>query len=273
MPNLRAKALSDATRGRLADLLAEPAPDIVEANLLVAAEADPGLDIAAAIDQVDQLALDAVRRGANSESVVAVLIDAGFAGDREDYDDPRNSFLHTVLERRRGLPILLSALTLGVARRAGVPIDGVGLPGHFVVVDRSDDVPRYLDPFDGWAELDEGRLREIVRSAGGGELASHHLEPVGIVPILRRMLLNLRGSYLRRRRLADALWTVEVEGIVVPDDPGVGIERRALLIGLGRYDEAERSARDALAGDPPGSVRARIDEQLGAIAELRLRMN
>jgi regulator of sirC expression with transglutaminase-like and TPR domain len=202
-----------------------------------------------------------------------VLRDAGFTGDRDAYDDPRNSFLHTVIERRTGLPILLSVLTIGVARRVGVPIEGIGLPGHFVVADRSAGEPRYLDPFDGWAELDEGRLREIVRSAGGGELASHHLEPVGPVPILRRMLLNLRGSYLSRRRLADALWTVELDAIVAPDDPGLGVERRALLIGLGRYDEAERSAVDALAGDPPAAIRARINEQLGAIAELRLRMN
>lgn len=202
-----------------------------------------------------------------------MLRDAGFTGDRDAYDDPRNSLLHTVLERGRGLPILLSALTIGIGRRVGVPIDGIGLPGHFVVADRSGGEARYLDPFDGWAAVDEGRLREIVRSAGGGELASHHLEPVGLGPILRRMLLNLRGSYLRRRRLADALWTVELEAIVAPDDPGVGVEHRALLIGLGRYDEAERSALGELAGDPPSAIRARIDEQLGAIAELRVRMN
>ncbi len=229
--------------------------------------------MAGTIERVDGLAAAAARRGATCDAIVAVLREAGFTGDRDAYDDPRNSFLHTVLERRRGLPILLSALTMGVARRVGVPIEGIGLPGHFVVADRSGGAPRFLDPFDGWAELDEGRLREIVRSAGGGELASHHLEPVGLVPVLRRMLLNLRGSYLRRRRLADALWTVELEAIVAPDDLGVGTERRALLIGLGRYDEAERSALDDLAGEPPNAVRARIDEQLGAIAELRVRMN
>jgi regulator of sirC expression with transglutaminase-like and TPR domain len=251
----------------------EPDPDLVEANLLIASEADPGLDIAGTIERVDGLAADAVRRGATCDAIVAVLREAGFTGDRDAYDDPRNSFLNTVLERRRGLPILLSALTMGIARRVGVPIEGVGLPGHFVVADRSGGAPRYLDPFDGWTDLDEGRLREIVRSAGGGELASHHLEPVGAVPILRRMLLNLRGSYLRRRRLTDALWTVEVEAIVAPDDLGVGVERRALLIGLGRYDEAERSALDDLSGAPSNAIRAQIDEQLGAIAELRLRMN
>ena len=85
--------------------------------------------------------------------------------------------------------------------------------------------------------------------------------------MLRRMLLNLCGAYLRRRRLADALWTVELSAIVDPDDPGVRVEHRALLIGLGRYDEAE------LAGDPTADTRRPINEQLGAITELHLRMN
>lgn len=202
-----------------------------------------------------------------------MLREAGFAGDRDEYDDPRNSFLHTVLERRRGLPILLSTLTIGAADRVGARVAGIGLPGHFIVADLSGDRPRYLDPFDRWAELGEERLKRIVRSAGGGELAPHHLAPVDAAAILRRMLRNLRGSYLRRRRLADALWTAELDAIVAPDDPGVRVELRALLIGLGRYDEAERSAREELARNPPAAVRARIAEQLGAIAELRLRMN
>jgi regulator of sirC expression with transglutaminase-like and TPR domain len=202
-----------------------------------------------------------------------VLREAGFAGDRDDYDDPRNSFLQTVLERRRGLPILLSALTIAVAERIGVPIVGVGLPGHFIVADRSRREPRHLDPFDGWAELTEERCGEMVRSIAGVDLVPQHLEPVGVPATARRMLLNLRGAYLRRRSLADALWTVELSAIVDPDNPGVRVEHRALLIGLGRYDEAERSAIEELADDPSTDARRRINEQLEAIAELRLRMN
>ena len=163
-----------------------------------------------------------------------MLREAGFTGDRDDYDDPRNSFLHIVLERRRGLPILLSALTIALAERIGAPIVGVGLPGHFIVADRSGAEPRYLDPFGGWAELTEERCEEIVRSVAGVDLAPQHLEPVGVAAMLQRMLLNLRGAYLRRRRLADALWTLELSAIVDPDAPGVRVEQRALLIGLGR---------------------------------------
>ena len=231
------------------------------------------LDIAAALTEVDRLAHAAGARGGTGVDIVSTLRGEGFTGDRDDYDDPRNSFLHSVLERRRGLPILLSTLTIAVAERIDVPIAGVGLPGHFIVTDRSWPEPRYLDPFDGWAELTEERCGEIVRSIAGIDLEPQHLEPVGVAAMLQRMLLNLRGSYLRRRRLVDALWTVELSAIVDPDNAGHRVERRALLIGLGRYDEAERSAMEELADDPPAAVRRRIDDQLRAIGELRLRMN
>ena len=56
----------------------------------------------------------------------------GFSGDREEYDHPDNSMLDLVLERRKGLPILLSTVYVEVARRAGIAVAGVGLPGHFV---------------------------------------------------------------------------------------------------------------------------------------------
>ena len=72
-----------------------------------------------------------------------------FEGDRQHYDDPQNSMLDVVLERRRGLPILLSVVYIEAARRAGIALSGVGLPGHFVVGHFGADPPRLLDPFDG----------------------------------------------------------------------------------------------------------------------------
>ena len=265
--------MSDASRGRLGALLAGPWPDVAEANLLVSCEADPDLDVAAALAAVDGFADAAVSAGGTSDAVVDVLRAEGFVGDHVEYDDPANSFLHEVLRRRRGLPILLSALTVAVAGRVGAPIDGVGLPGHFVVADRSGGVPRYLDAFDGWAELDEAAVAGIVRTYGGGDLSPAHVEAVGAAGMVRRMLVNLRGSYLGRRRLADALWTVELEAIVDPDDPMVRLQERALLIGLGRYDDAEASAAVELACDPPPDLRRETESQLRAIEDLRRRMN
>jgi regulator of sirC expression with transglutaminase-like and TPR domain len=265
--------VSDVTRARLAALLAGPRPDVAEANLLVACEADPEVDVAGALAEVDGFAAAARSAGGTADAVVEVLGAEGFVGDRREYDDPANSFLHEVLRRRRGLPILLSALTVAVGERVGAPIEGVGLPGHFVVADRSGVVPRYLDAFDGWAELDEAAVAGIVRTYGGGDLTPAHVATVGTAGMVRRMLVNLRGSYLGRRRLADALWTVELEALVDPDDPMVRVQERALLIGLGRYDDAEASAVVELACDPPPDLRRETESQLRAIEDLRRRMN
>lgn len=212
-------------------------------------------------------------RGGTVEDVVAILVAAGFRGDREHYDDPANSFLDQVIARARGLPILLSALTVAIADRLHLPVAGVGLPGHFIVVDRSGEEPRYLDPFDGWAELTRAELAQIVLRAGGGTMTDAHLEPTPAMGMARRMLLNLRGSYLARRRPIDALWTLELEEIVASDDATVRVQRRALLIALGRYDEAERLAQAELAHAVERDVREETEAQLTAIQQMRYRMN
>ena len=260
--------MSAATRERLADLIAAEPFDPAEANLLVSAEASPGLDVAAALARVDALA-----GRARGQGVVRALRAEGLRGDAEDYDDPRNSFLDQVLERRRGLPIALAALTLAVARRTGTAMEGIGLPGHFVVADMTGPAPEYLDPFDGWAPRSLDELAAIVRRTSGLEMRAEHLAPAGDRAILARTLANLRGSYLRRRLLRDALWTVELGLMVAPGDPALESQAIGLLAGAGRYDDAERRANaflDAHPGHPEAAaVRARLD----AARDMRRRMN
>ena len=142
------------------------------------------------------------------------LRDHGFRGGVYDYDDPRNSFLHEVLQRRRGLPIALATVALAVAGRVGAPLVGVGLPGHFVVSDRSGADPVVIDPFNGWVRLDLAQCARLVERTAGVPFRLEFLDPVEPREILARTLRNLRGSYMRRRRLDQALWTVEV-GLIV----------------------------------------------------------
>jgi len=115
-----------------------------------------------------------------------------FRGDRGDYDDPDNSMLDLVLERRRGLPILLSVVYIEVGRRANVPIGGVGLPGHFVVAHFGADPPLLLDPFE------RGRVLTA-------DIADELLQPWRAHEIAMRMLNNLVGSYQRRANLTAAI--------------------------------------------------------------------
>lgn len=116
----------------------------------------------------------------------------GFLGDRERYDDPENSMLDSVLSRRRGLPIVLSVIYIEVARRAGIPLAGVGLPGHFVVGHFGTDPPVLLDPFSGGDPIGAPALESSVRPWHPHEIAW-------------RMLNNLVASYQRRADITRAI--------------------------------------------------------------------
>jgi regulator of sirC expression with transglutaminase-like and TPR domain len=118
----------------------------------------------------------------------------GFAGDREQYDDPRNSMLDVVLTRRRGLPILLSVVYVEAARRAGIALDGVGLPGHFVVGHFGADPPVLLDPFAGGARVHSDLVADLAQP-----------RPWHPHEIAMRMLNNLVAAYARRGDLGAAI--------------------------------------------------------------------
>jgi regulator of sirC expression with transglutaminase-like and TPR domain len=265
--------VSASSRERLRELLADGRVDLAEANLRLAQEAYPDLDVGAVLARVDELAGEASARGGGVPGVAAALREAGLRGDREEYDDPRNSFLNEVLERRRGLPIALAALTVAVAERIGASASGIGMPGHFIVADLSGPSPRYLDPFDAWAPLDEDACARLVARTAGVAFEPTFLRPVGARGTLGRMLANLRGSYMRRRRLSDALWTVELELILTPGEPALQRELCTLLSAVGRYEDAERVAMAYLAERPDAAERGAVRGQLDAIRDLKRRMN
>jgi regulator of sirC expression with transglutaminase-like and TPR domain len=260
--------VSAASRRRLAELLDAPAIDLAEANLMIACEADPGIDLDTALATVEGLAT-----AARAEGVVPAMRAHGFRGDADDYDDPRNSFLHHVLERRRGLPIALATVALAVADRVGAPLVGVGLPGHFVVADRSGTDPVVVDPFNGWVRLDLAECARLVERTAGVPFRLEFLDPVGPREILARTLRNLRAGYMRRRRLDQALWTVEVGLIVEPDDAELVRASISLLSGTGRYEEAEATAAAFLTARPDHPAAAEVEQQARAIRDLRWRMN
>jgi regulator of sirC expression with transglutaminase-like and TPR domain len=138
--------------------------------------------------------------------------DEGFRGNDEQYEDPRNSFLNEVVARRTGLPIALCVVYLDVARRAGVPIEGVNYPGHFLVRYRTSahdpDHPRDLviDPFHEGAILKEADLRQLLRRHAGEEAAYDRrlLRPATRSQILTRMAVNLKRLYVAMRSFPQA---------------------------------------------------------------------
>jgi regulator of sirC expression with transglutaminase-like and TPR domain len=182
---------------------ARPAPTVEALALSLAAEFRD-VDETAALELLDELgdevaAAQAAREGphAGIEALREVLaIRHGFVGDQRRYDHPCNSMLDLVLERRRGLPILLSVLYLATAQRAGIDLCGVGLPGHYVVGDLRASPPVLIDPFAGGTPVVAGSPRD-VRAWGAHETAL-------------RILNNLVASYGRRADIARAIHAAEL---------------------------------------------------------------
>lgn len=184
--------------------------DLGQAALLIAAPEYPDLDMDAAHQQLDSLAaaakpaLDGLVEGkARAAALVQFLVDEqGFRGNTDDYQDPRNSFLNEVLQRRLGIPISLSVLAIEVARRLSVPLSGVSFPGHFLL--RADGKQSVLiDPFTGRA-MTVGGLTELISHAYGQRRAPRpdEVQPASKHAILSRMLANLRNIYLQRGDIA-----------------------------------------------------------------------
>ncbi len=211
-----------------------------EAALLIAAHAQPGLDVPAELRTLDGLAagigepgLDGWRRH--------LFVELGFSGNLGRYYDPSNSFLNEVMRRRRGLPITLSVLGMEVGRRVGLQLEGVGMPGHFLLRHAPAlGAEVYVDPFGDGAVLDRASCVERFHAVNGSdvEFRTAYLEPVGRLAILSRMLNNLTSIYTARGRMADLEWVLRLR-VSLPG--ATSVERRdwARLLGAtGRFIDA-----------------------------------
>ena len=148
--------------------------------------------------------------------------DQHFVGNRERYEDPRNSCLNEVLDRRTGIPITLSLVYMEVGRRAGLHVDGVNFPGHFLV--RCPEVRSrgsgglIIDPFHGGALLSEHDCRLLLQKHVGPEVAFNKslLAPATRPQVIVRMLLNLKRIYVHMRSFPQARDVTELLLAVTP---------------------------------------------------------
>ena len=166
---------------------------------------DPAVDAIGALASLDEIGAEIAASGGDFAALRRVLYEhRGFRGDAGDYYNPRNSCLATALERRSAIPITLAAIAIEAGRRAGLRIDGIGAPAHFLI--RHGD--RLYDPFNGAAEIDRGdvlaRLRGGHGGPGFGTRAESFLTAVTKRQILQRMLVNLKGALARRHQFAPA---------------------------------------------------------------------
>ncbi|MEE1741681.1 transglutaminase-like domain-containing protein [Streptomyces sp. BE147] len=195
-------------------------------------------------------------------SAVAELLGerCGFAGSPADYQRLESSLLQQVLRRRRGLPILLSVIWIEVARRAGAPVYGVALPGHFVV-GFGDPGERVLaDPFAGGAPLTGQDAELMVAGATGAPLEESMLVPARPLETVLRILNNIRAWAAARPERTDvALWAVDLS-LLLPSHPArLRYERAQLLVQRGEFRrgaaEMEEYA-EIVAGFDPATAEA-----------------
>ena len=267
-----------------------PEPDLAVAALMIARVEYPRLDARPYLEQLDRMGREAAARVADApeasiempdqvDPIVYARVSAfndylfkeqGFVGNQTRYEDPRNSFLNEVLERRTGIPISLALVYLEVARRAGIVAEGINFPGHFLVrcpTARGDRGPfeglhardLIVDAFHGGALLSEHACLSLLRRHTDEDTAWNHIEISGRATkpqILGRMLLNLKRLYVRMFSFPQARDITELLLAVDPSATDELRDRGLLAYHLNDFSGALRDLQSYL----QFSSRAGLDE-------------
>jgi regulator of sirC expression with transglutaminase-like and TPR domain len=229
---------ADLSRLHLQRALAQEPVDLARAALAVAREEYPDLDEAAYLGRLDELAAGALAglpSGASPQRRVGrinawLFHEQGFAGNRDDYYDPRNSYLNEVLDRRLGIPLTLCIVYMEVGKRCGLRVDGVGFPGHFLCKVQLGDGELVVDPFHRGQLLGMPELKERLSAAVGDKVRfdPRVLRAAQPREILVRMLQNLRAVYQERNDMPRALSAVDRILLLQPGNTR-GLRERAQL--------------------------------------------
>ena len=236
--------------------------------LLIARIEYPTLDVRPYLNQLDLLGREAGLRVGTATGALRVqalnqlLFDEQhFTGNSDNYSDPRNSFLNEVLERRTGIPISLAVVYMEVARRAGLQVEGVNFPGHFLV--RSQGL--IIDAFHGGAILSEDACRVLLRRHEGEDasLEPHLAAHATKRQILVRMLVNLKQNYVRMNSFPQARDITELLLAIDPTATHELRDRGLLAYHLSDYSSALRDLQTYLALSPskPADDEARRDHE------------
>jgi regulator of sirC expression with transglutaminase-like and TPR domain len=224
--------------------------DLARAALAIARWEYPALEVDAYVERLDGLArgVDGPRRSTDPLGRLHRLreylfVEQGFAGNREEPYDPRNSFLNDVLDRRKGIPITLSLVLMEVGKRLGLAVEGIGLPGHFIAGARFGDSQILLDPFNAGALLTPEACEELVGRALGRQvtLKPEHYVPVSRRRLLARMLANLKGIYWQREAWDRVVGVIDRLLVL---DPKAAVEWRDRGVAWTKLGEIRRGLVD-----------------------------
>ena len=272
---------------RLKQILRQPEPGIslAEAALVIARDEYPALDVDAYLRRLDELAAR-VRAGLpptpGLEEMIVTLnhflfVEQGFAGDTDNFYDPRNSFLNEVLDRRRGIPITLSILYLEIGTRLGLELEGISFPGHFLVKYPTEEGDLVLAPFSGGMPLDEKDLRTLLdrtyREPDDAPPLEQLLTAAGKKEILVRMLRNLKGVYQHNSQPAKMLNALNRILLIAPDSAPEVLERARLHDQMECLRAALADYRHYLTLESAGPSAPEIGRRAAELRQLVARLN
>jgi regulator of sirC expression with transglutaminase-like and TPR domain len=261
----------------------EPAIELARTALLVAAESDPNVDVDGELRTIEGWAEELRRRldpeWNNLQKLARlrsfVFEELGFRGDRNDYFSPSNSLLHEVLKRRLGIPLTLSIVFMELGWRVGIPFEGVGFPGHFLVRLTGEPRDLLLDPYKRGMSVHEEDCRHMLLETTGGKLQFDQrlLASVGKREMILRLLNNLKGAYLRSGQDELALAVVDRLLVLSPDDVEEVRDRGLLLFRLGRYSPALDCLNTYLEAAPGAPDRPTIERHALSLRQLLSSLN
>ena len=275
----------DRIRNDFAQMVQRPEAtiDLARTALLVAAESDPNVDVDGQLGVLEAWGAELGRRidpSWNNLQKLArlrafVFEELGFRGDREHYFSPSNSLFHEVLKRRLGIPLTLAIVMMELGWRIGIPFEGVGFPGHFLV--RLPGEPRdlLLDPYRRGMTVHEEDCRQILLETTGGKLefSDQLLASVGKREMIIRLLNNLKGAYLRAGQDTLALAAVDRLLLVDPHDADEIRDRGLLLYRLSQYGRALECLQIYLEATPIAPDRTLIERHVATLRQLIASMN
>jgi len=275
------------TRRALKSILSLPddAIDLGQASLLIAREEYPDLQVDQYLARLDEMAAT-VKAGLRGGEVFTTQIahlnrvlfdEMGFRGNREEYYDPRNSFLNDVLDRRIGIPISLSTIYLEVGRRIGCPLDGVAFPGHFLVR-FAGPIPKseiLVDPYNRGMLLTEEDCKKRLKETYKGQVRfrAEFLRRARNRDILERMLTNLKHIYHGQRDYHRALRIQQMILSLKPEDPATIRDRGLLYHRLACFGQAVEDLELYLHAIPDAPDAAVLRDRLERLKVLTPVMN
>jgi regulator of sirC expression with transglutaminase-like and TPR domain len=233
-------AIADLSRNASANY------DVAELALALAREEYPDLDVEAYLGELDGMAREA--RGYLGGTLRCqvhglcryLFHEMGYRGNKQDYYDPRNSYLNQVMDLRTGIPITLSVLTMALGQRLGITIAGIGLPGHFIVKAVDHERQILFDPFHGGRELTYDDCENLVRQVTGMPFEANcsSLRGLPLAQIVARLLTNLKMIYLKREEYPKAARVISRLWQLSPQDQRERRDLGSVLLKLGKVGQA-----------------------------------